>query len=289
MGVVGVNFNPAESVGLRMLNRHRQAMGVSMERLATGSRINRASDDPAGSIAAAGLKGERKVILKQLAQIKMSTARNNVMDENLSITAEQLIEIQGHIVAAANDGGLTKAEREAHQIEVNSLVDTLVVLGATANFNGELLLNNVIGTSASVTLDGEVSEPVSLNALRTGGTLNLINGDMEKAQKFVAAILEQSSLNRARVGADQRALDSEERELSNRDINLAAALSEIQDTDYAEETAELVRTQILTETATAAVQTARDLQAETVLALIRGDMVEEVRAEKEADKAAAAA
>lgn len=288
MGGVSVNFNAAEAVGVRMINIHRRSMGVSMEKLATGNRINRASDDPAGSMAATALKGERGEILSQLGLVRFEARRNDSFDANLQDMGDALLEIKNHILTAANSGGTTRAEREAAQIEVNGIVDGLVVQGSLSGINIADLLQSTaaqLGANDAPTNDAAAAQAaVSLNALRTGGTLNLVTGDLEKADQFVQGVFDAVVTRRGMMGARQRELDAQERELSNRDINLAAALSQIQDTDYAKETAELARTQILTVTATAAVQTARDLQAETVLALIRGDTVEEVRAEKEADK-----
>lgn len=291
MGGVSVNFNAAEAVGVRMINIHRRSMGVSMEKLATGNRINRASDDPAGSMAATALKGERGEILNQLSLVRFEARRNDSFDANLQDMGDALLEIKNHILTAANSGGTTRAEREAAQIEVNGIVDGLVVQGSLSGINiADLLQSNAALTADGTSTDGAPSTDasaaqaaVSLNALRTGGTLNLVTGDLEKADQFVQGVFDAVVTRRGMMGARQRELDAQERELSNRDINLAAALSQIQDTDYAKETAELARTQILTETATAAVQTARDLQAETVLALIRGDTVEEVRADRAAE------
>jgi len=266
MAITGLGFNFAESIGLRSLNAHRAAINQSLERLATGKKLNHASDDPAGSIAADHLQADQKSVLARLQQIKLDEGRYGAVEGGLAAVGDILQNLKSHIIAAANTAGLTESERAAYQIDADGAVDALDHLANTLRFNGELVLSGYIGAGASGQ-GGNVAG--SLGALRSGGTLNLVSGDLQGAQSLVHGLLDSITGSRAAVGATLKSLDSETRDLTTRNENLAAAISQIVDTDYASEVSSLVRSQALADAAQFAAQAARNLQAETVLALIR--------------------
>ncbi len=107
-----------------------------------------------------------------------------------------------------------------------------------------------------------------LSALKSGGTANVINGDLTKAQTIVDTAIKQVAAQRGRLGAFQR--NVVQSTISNLGVtleNVAAAESQIRDTDFAEETANLTRQQILGQAATQALALA-NAQPQAVLQLL---------------------
>lgn len=260
MAVVGIGHNTAEALGLRWLANHQAEIGRSLERLSTGRKVNRASDDPDGFMAADGLKAEQRTVLAKIKANDLEAIRFAAIDGGLSVVGDLVQELKSSILLAANTGGSSEAERRAHQINADSIVDTLTHMANTHVFNGELILQGYIGNGP-------------LSGLRSGGAQNLVSGDLEAAEQTVDAFLSSLSDTRAAAGARQNTLRAENNALATQNENLSAAISQIVDTDYANEVGALVRSQTLAEAATFAVQAARNLQAETVLALIRGQAI----------------
>lgn len=267
---VTLNSNFAERIGTRALATSQARIGRSLERLSTGKQLNRASDDPAGLISSEALKGQQKSVLAQIQLNVREGHRYAAIDGALSGVGDLLQSLKTNVLQAANTGGLSAAEREALQIDTNGIIDALSHL-SNFEFDGSRVLEAYIGASANVSgPSGTANVSVSLNSFRSGGTFNVVSGDLEKADGFVDSLISSIAGNRAAAGLEQRRLDRENTALATQNENLSAAISQIVDTDYAVEVGELVRSQVLAEAAKYAILTARNLQAETVLALIKG-------------------
>jgi flagellin len=144
------------------------------------------------------------------------------------------------------------------------MLDGINFVTLTSTFKAQQLL---AGYSTS-NIGGAGEE--SLAALRSGGKLNLLHGDLEKAQDVVKAANQWASSSRASLGAFVGGLESERRALQVELENILGAKSQIEDTDYAAETSNLVRNQILQQTAIRTREIATNLQKETVLTLLAG-------------------
>jgi flagellin len=257
MAVIGLGYNAAEALGIRWLANHQAEVAQSLERLSTGKKLNRASDDPAGLVSSEGLKAEQKTVLAKIEANTRAGYRYSAIEGGLGVVSEMLQDLKSYVIINANSGGISDTEKKANQDQVDSIVNTLADLANTQTYNGELILQPYIGGGA-------------LNALKSGGKLNIVNGDLEGAQNAIDAFVSGITSTRAAVGAQQNGLAAENRALASQNENLSAAISQIVDTDYASEVGNFVRSQALAEAATFAVQAARNLQAETVLALLRG-------------------
>lgn len=264
-----IGSSPAftETFGLRWLSKHQADIATSLERLSTGKKINRASDDPDGFVASENLKSEQRQVLAKIAVNQRENIRFSAIDGALSTVQDLLTDLSATFVTAANTAGLSADERAGLQIEVNSIVETLGSLANTIVFNGEQILQPYIGASASDASGHNLAG--SLGALRTGGKLSIVGGDLGAGRAFVAGLASSITASRAGAGANQNRLEHETNALMTQNENLSAAISQIVDTDYASEVGSLVRSQTLAEAARFAVVMARNLQAQTVLALIR--------------------
>jgi flagellin-like hook-associated protein FlgL len=256
MAVIGLGYNAAEALGIRWLASHQQEISQSLERLSTGQKLNRASDDPSGLISSENLKAEQKSVLAKIEANTQAGYRYSAIDGGLSVVSEMLNDLKGYVVTNANSAGLSDTEKKANQDEVDSIVDTLGQMSNTLTFKGELILQPYLSGG-------------QLNALKSGGALNIVSGDLQGAQDAINSFTDSMSRTQAALGAQQKGLQDENNALATQNENLSAAISQIVDTDYASEVGSLVRSQALAEAATFAVQTARSLQAETVLALLK--------------------
>lgn len=141
--------NVASLRAQRVLRYNQQQMNVSLERLATGLRINRASDDPAGLIASENLRAEMTGIK---AAIENATRAGNVLataEGGLQEVSSLLNQLQGLVTQSANSGGLSSEEIAANQLQVDSILDTIDRLAGGTNFAGRKLLNGQLSYSTS--------------------------------------------------------------------------------------------------------------------------------------------
>lgn len=242
-----------------------------MERIATGKRINRASDDPAGSMAVDRFNADLASLNKQLDANRFGQKYAAARDGGNAAIGDLLIELRGHIVTAANKGALGDTERRALQDQVDSIVDSIDFVSNTYTFNGQRVFSNALASSLGATLQAEyqqdendptkktlVQKTLSLVSLKSGGALNLVDGNLEEAQKVIDGAIDQNSSDRAAIGARAKDLESQERLLQQQIEGVSGAKSDIEDTDYATEVSSLVKNQVLQQAAAFMMQAAMD-------------------------------
>ncbi|MBS0187990.1 MAG: flagellin [Planctomycetes bacterium] len=248
---------------------HSKAVEQSMERLATGKRINRASDDPAGSMAVDSFNADLASLNKKLDSNRMAQKYAAARDGGNAAIGDLLLELRGHVVTAANSGATSDTERRSIQDQVDSVIDAIDFVSNTYTFNGQRVFNNALastlGASSRTVEQADPNDPttrvsvvqqLSLVSLKSGGGLNLVNGDLAKAQEVIDGAIGQNSAERAAVGSKAKELESGERLLLEQIESVSGAKSQIEDTDYAKEVSSLVRGQVLQQAAAFMMQTA---------------------------------
>lgn len=262
--------------GVQRANRHlgltQQAIQKSLERLSTGKRINRASDDPAGLIAATNLEGQETSLVKKIESLERRQLDFSARDGGLTVISEQLTELNGLVVTAANSAGLSDNERSAMQLQVDSILRSIDQSSFKYLFNGNAVLSNIRTTDlggVDLPAGGGSSSRASLFDLRDGGALNLSTGDLEAAQRSVKTAIAGLSTERGTIGAVQKSMDSEINAARVELENVLAAKGQILDTDYAQETSNLVREQVKEQATMAVRQLAEQTRADAVLRLLQ--------------------
>jgi len=251
-----------------------------MERIATGKRINRASDDPAGSMAVDQFNSDLATLNKKLDANRFDQKYAAARDGGSAAISDLLIELRGHIVTAANKGAMSDTERQAIQDQVNSVVDAIDFVSNTYTFNGQRVFGGALATTLGATSHTEVqkdpndptktvtvNKTLSLVSLKSGGALNMVNGDLEESQKVIDSAIGQNGSERASIGAKAKDLESQERLLQQQIEGVSGAKSQIEDTDYATEVSSLVKNQVLQQAAAFMMQTAMQ-QMKQLTALI---------------------
>lgn len=299
--VAGVGANLGELVGLRMLEQHQQAQNRALERLSTGKRINRGRDDPAGLIAATALGAQATALQKHMKDLEIDSYRLSAKEGALSVIEDLATDLESAVIAAANTGANSKAEREAYQLEAEAIVDGIEFILQTSTFDGEKIFKNPslkelgtvyrVGPAPSRTDETpaadapEPSDPVerlrralaapeplttelTLDDLRKGA-LNLVDGDFERAQQLATAVRKNLTEQRASIGAQLKNFyDPQIRSLTLELEGTIDAQSRIQDADFAVEVSEYVRSQVLAQAATIVIQRSRENAANAALSLL---------------------
>lgn len=266
MASVRMNFTAA--MAARTVSDAQRATAKSLERLATGKRINRASDDPAGMVAVNEMSARRKSIQGRVNRLEREAHTWGARDGALSALSDLMLRLEDHVVSAANVGATGVEERKGMQTDLESILDTIDHLAATQKFGDEVLLQGWNSASMGSTTDDKDGGTVTLGSLRAGGKLNLIDGDMELAQKVVHAASSSLAQARAEGGNRVKAIDTELHGLEDEMINLTDAQSRIEDVDYAQEVSVLVRRQVLEAASQYAMKMLLDQQRSTVTALL---------------------
>lgn len=247
----------------------------SLQRLSTGKRINSAADDPAGLVAVTHLNTAEADLNAEIRGLQFRQFEVDATEGGLSSITEMLQELNALTVSAANTAGMSNEERESLQLQADSILATIDILGNTTEFKGARILTGVnagaLGhTEYTATVNGlPATKTGTLADLRRGGALNLVSGDTEAAQKSVKAALDALTTRRGSLGAESKSIDSSIRAKQVELENTVAARSQIEDTDYAEEVGRLAREQTRQQAALYVSQLAQQQRASVVLDLLK--------------------
>jgi flagellin len=278
---ISVLTNVASLNAQRNLAATQTALAASVGRLSSGMRINSAADDAAGL----GISENLKANIRSLAQ-----AQRNANDGiSMSQVAEgSMNEMQGIVsrmrelsVQSAN-GTLGTTERGYIQTEFKQLSAEINRIGAVTEFNGQKLLDG--SASAGLTFQigiqntGNDRLAMSITKLTTSTlgstTLHISAASLSTATNAQLAIgafdkaIQQLSQARAKVGATQNRMTVTVSNLAVAQENLTAANSRIRDVDVASESANLTKSQILSQAGLAVLAQANQLP-QSALSLLR--------------------
>ena len=139
-----INTNIPSLIAQMNLSRSNRALSLSLERLATGLRINRGADDPAGLIVSERLRSEALGLSQAVTNSERASSVIATTEGYLAEVADLLNSIRGLVVEAANQAGLSRDEIEANQLEVDSAIDAITRISNVATFAGLQLLNGTL-------------------------------------------------------------------------------------------------------------------------------------------------
>jgi flagellin len=151
-----INTNVSSLIAQRILGFQNRGLENSLERLSTGLRINRGGDDPAGLIASENLRSETRSIRAAISNAQRAEQVVNVAEGGLQEIGSLLLELQGLVGASANEAGVSAEEKDANQLQIDSILSTIDRLANATSFNGTKLLNGnfdytTAGVSANIT------------------------------------------------------------------------------------------------------------------------------------------
>lgn len=296
MAVVNTNVNA--SIAQNALSRNERAMNTAMERLSTGQRINSASDDAAGLAIASRMTSQIRGLDTGIRNAADAISMISTADGAL-IEVTNMLQRMRELALQASNGTTTEADRNYLNAEYQNLVSEIERISANTEWNGRTILKG----SANATGDSTVAFQVGANGGQTvavnfgnisqdsgsGGTVfetfetsgTMTAGAFISAQTTASAITTATAAitqidsaitavnsQRATFGAAMNQLTYAVDNLSNVRVNAEASRSRILDADYAAETSELARTQIISQAGTAMLAQANQLP-QTVLSLLQ--------------------
>ncbi len=147
-----INTNISAITALRILKVNQRSQATSLERLSTGLRINRGSDDPSGLVISEQLRTQLSSLNQSISNSQNATNLLNVADAALASVSDLLVEIQTSITFAQNTGGSTPEQIAAEQDAVDQAVSAIDRIATTTRFADRALLNGeaAFQTSANV-------------------------------------------------------------------------------------------------------------------------------------------
>ena len=280
-------FNNISSINSqRILGTNNDRLSQSVERISSGLRINRASDDAAGLAISEGLRSDIRALRQAVRNSNDGISLVNITEGALNEQGSMLIRLR-ELASQAATGTTGSTERATIQLEFNSLRNEIDRITATTEFNGQKLIDGSLSSSITSTsqvfiqvgIDNSVNSRINLNEQINlqAVTASALSIDTLSVTTSTAALSALDSISnaissvtatRGQVGAVQNRLI---RSISNLSIsveNLSAADSQIRDADIAEEVALLTRNQILVQASTAMVGQA-NLIPQSVLQLLQ--------------------
>ena len=163
-----INQNIPSLIAQRVLGNQNKGMAQSLQRLSTGYRINRGADDPAGLIASENLRAEKSAINSAITNSQRADQVVNVAEGGLQEVSNMLVELQGLVGATANEAGVSQEERDANQLQIDSILQTIDRIANATSFQGTKLLNGNFDYTVSGQDDAVLSD-VTVNAAKLAG------------------------------------------------------------------------------------------------------------------------
>lgn len=185
-----INTNISSLIAQRNLSRTTNDLATRLQRLSTGLRINRGADDPAGLIVSERLRSELKGLDKAITNSERASSVIATTEGYLVEVADLLNSIRGLVVEAANDGGVSREEIEANQLQIDSAIDSITRISNTASFAGLKLLNGSLayqtsGIATSAITDVNIFSAQFGNAASVPVQVEVI-GSAQTAQLFLS-------------------------------------------------------------------------------------------------------
>ena len=281
-----INTNIGATITANSLAKNERAMNTAMERLSTGKRINSAADDAAGLAISQRLNAQVKG-LDQAARNSNDAISMLQTADGAAIEITNMLQRMRELAVQATSNSNTSADVANLDLEFKALAEEIDRIVDATQWNGENILDGTGGTTGTFTYQIGANDTQTIDVdfndfnLAAGAT-GVMGADIS-GMTAAAATIDTSTANiiatldtaisgvttqRATFGAVMNRLEYTVDNLRNISQNTTASMSRISDADYAAETTELARTQIIQQAGTAMLSQANQ-QAQSVLALLK--------------------
>lgn len=263
-----VNTNISSLNAQRNLATSNASLATSLQRLSSGLRVNSAKDDAAGSAVAEGFASAIRGGNQSIRNANDGISVGQTAEGALGQIANNLQRIR-EIAVQASNGSISDTNRSQLQKEVDQLTQEISRIVQTTEFNGTKLLSGASTITFQVGFSGSSDNQVSVTttdlAQSSSAGLNSFSGSLTAtgtvtvttsggASAAIAKLdqdISQIANIRATFGSVQNRFEAVVSNLQNYVENLSASKSRIIDADFAAETAQLTRNQILQQAGTA--------------------------------------
>jgi flagellin len=281
-----INHNISSMITQSARNDAMNEQGKSLEKLSTGLRINRASDDAAGLSVSEQLRTQVRGMGRAKANAQDGIALLQIAEGAANEMSSMLQRMRELAIQSSNDT-LTSTDRSYVDQEFKALVNEVDRISKTTNYNGQTLIyggassfggttssvlhigaNDNVGTDTlTITIDGLSASALGL----TGGTTAVGVSTHASAIAAIATIdnaIKSVNNMRSDMGAYVNRLEHAINNLNNQEFNTQDAESRIRDVDFAKESTEFTRHQILTQSSTSMLSQANQVP-NSVMGLLR--------------------
>lgn len=259
-----ISTNISSLQAIENSQQNASAMNKSLQKLSSGLRINAASDDASGLAIADKLRTQASGLSKAAQNINSAVAFTQIADKAMSEQSNILDTIKSKMIQAST----TSSEgRESIRKDVNKLLTQLDNIAKQTNYNGTQLLQTgnatdgaAIATDFSFTVGDKSSDVINVGQGIRANSIGLgLDTIRDLAADGLTVAISQGAMTtidsaittlngwRADYGSTQNQLESAGRNVATQITNIKAAESVIRDVDYAEETANFNKLNIISQ------------------------------------------
>ena len=278
-----INTNVSSLVAQEAAANTNKTLGTSLEKLSTGLKINKASDDASGLAIADKLRTQATSINQGVANGNSAVTLLQIADKSMSEQSNILDTIKAKLIQANTDTTSTDG-RASIAKDINKLLEQLNNIAEQTNYNGRQLISNATAAGASSKHVFQVGEKntdtitlKSLNSNTVGLSLGALSAAAGGTLTKTIAAAQQTVINKAittlnayrgDIGSTQNQVESAVRNLATQATNVKAAESIIRDVDYAQESANFNKQNIISQAGSYAISQANTVQ-QNVLKLLQ--------------------
>jgi flagellin len=268
-----INTNVGSLNAQRALSTTQEAQQTAMERLSSGTRINRAKDDAAGMSVADNMTAQIRGLNQAVRNTNDAVSYVQTAEGALDEVSEMMQRIR-ELAVQADSGTLNSVQQDYIDQEVDALGAEIGNVVANTEFNDKAVLQS---GAITVHVGWEEGDTMSVGIANISASLALAIGFSgtagvadTKALTLTNIDTALDKINEARstLGAQQNRLEHNASNLQNVSENISASRSRILDTDFASESAELARTNVLQQAGMAMLSQANQ-SGQQVLSLLR--------------------
>jgi flagellin len=269
-----INTNMASLNATRILDSTAKEQSMAMERLTSGKSINRAADNAAGLAVSSEMTKQVRGIDQAVRNANDGISLIQTIDGATEEVTSMLQRMRELAIQSLN-GTYTDANRDQMDAEYIQLQNEIDRVANTSKFNGTVLLSSANSVEIQVGWETNTADKITVQTKDlnlavlsiTGGTISTVS-DASLAVVDLNNDLSDINGYRATWGALQNRMESTVSNLQNVSENISAARSRIEDADFAKESANLARTQVLQQAGMSMLAQANQQSAE-VISLIR--------------------
>ncbi len=270
-----INTNSMSLNAQRNVSATNNELATSLQRLSSGLRINSAKDDAAGLYSVERMTADIRGLNQAARNAADGISLSQTAEAALGQIGENLQRIRELTVQASNG---TVEDRTGLQTEVDLLAAEIDRIHSAASFNGVQLLDGTQATALEFQVGQDGTDQISIaaadlnistiNAIATGFTIDTDANTAQGELTNIDADIDAVSALRATFGATQNRFEAVIASVQSYAENVSASRSRIQDADFAAETANLTKVQIMQQAGVAMLAQANAVP-QNVLSLLR--------------------
>jgi flagellin len=272
-----VRTNIASIRASNRLNSTQNSLTSSLEKISSGLRINRAADDAAGLSVASRMDSDNTSLKQAIRNANDGISFVQTAEGGLNEIYNILVRMRELSVQASNET-YSSTDRSQINTEFGQLGLEIARIASIANFNRQDLLSATSTMTLQIGIHNNSDNQLSIALSTIAATIGALGLDTDniaasgittltRAASAIATLdsaLQAVNTRRARLGAFQNRLENALNEATNYSENLSATASQILDVDYAEESANMTRYQIMQQAGVAALGQAKAIPQSVV-------------------------